>query len=224
MTATLGILQIPTTIPLHRGDAGHPQSYPFPVQRRLVAAVTVGGIVSGPRDRVLPHLVVAARALADDGVGAIAGDCGTLLRFQADVAAAVSIPVLLSPLLQVSLAANLIGRDRTVGILAANAANVPESAVAVPGRRVHLHGMQDAPTWRTSILEESGAKDAVALEAELLSAARRLIAAAGDLGAIVLDCADMPPYARALRRASGLPVFDALTLAGLAHAAIAADD
>ena len=223
MSRELGILQVPTAIPLVVGDAGHPGSYSFPVRRRRIEAATVGAIVGGTDDDVLPALLDAARALVRDGVGAIAGDCGTLLRFQAQVAAAVAVPVLLSPLLQVPLAAALIGRPRKVGILAANAANVRPAVMAAAGidvDRVRVHGLETSPTWRAEILDERGTKDPAGLEAELLAACAELVTAAGDLGAIVLDCADMPPFAAAVRRVSGLPVFDALTLAEIAHAAI----
>jgi hypothetical protein len=219
----LGILQVPTSIPLVVGDAGHPGSYPFAVRRRTVAGTTVGAIVAGRSAEVLPAVLSAARGLVRDGAGAIAGDCGTLLRFQQEVAAALTVPVLLSPLLQVPLAASLIGADRIVGIIAANSANVAPTVLAGAGidvDRVRVHGMETSPAWKAEILDEGGTKDAAALAAELLGAVAGL---AGDVGAIVLDCADMPPFAAAVRRASGLPVFDALTLAGIAHAAIGGD-
>lgn len=33
-----------------------------------------------------------------------------------------------------------------------------------------------------------------------------------DIGAIVLECTDLPPFSAAIRRATGLPVFDIVTM------------
>ena len=41
-------------------------------------------------------------------------------------------------------------------------------------------------------------------------------------GALVLECTNMPPYAADIQRASGLPVFDIVSLVTLAHGALAA--
>jgi Asp/Glu/hydantoin racemase len=48
------------------------------------------------------------------------------------------------------------------------------------------------------------------------------VAAHPDLGAIVLECTNMPPYADDIRRATGLPVFDIVSLVTLAHGALVA--
>ncbi len=45
------------------------------------------------------------------------------------------------------------------------------------------------------------------VRAEVVAAAERLQSANPDLGAIVLECTDMPPYAYAVQRATGLPLF-----------------
>ena len=44
--------------------------------------------------------------------------------------------------------------------------------------------------------------------ADILSAGRGLLREHPDVGAIVLECTNMPPYASALREEFGLPVFD----------------
>jgi Asp/Glu/hydantoin racemase len=41
-----------------------------------------------------------------------------------------------------------------------------------------------------------------------------------EVGAIVLECTNMPPYAAPIREATGLPVFDITTLIRLVHAAL----
>jgi hypothetical protein len=219
----LGILHVPVAIPLIPGDAGNALSYPYPVVFRSVEGCSVAEVVGGPRAEVAPRLVATAQALVRDGARAIAGDCGTLLRFQADVAAAVGVPVLLSPLLLVPLACALVGSTRSVGVLAANAANVGADVLALAGitavHRVVVEGLQTRPAWRAAIVEESGALDAGAIREEVVEAALALRDRIPDLGAYVFDCADLPPYGPAVQAATGLPVFDALTLADLAHAA-----
>ena len=50
------------------------------------------------------------------------------------------------------------------------------------------------------------------MAADVVAAARRLAGAHHDLGAIVLECANMPPYRKAVELALELPVFDAAHL------------
>ena len=37
---------------------------------------------------------------------------------------------------------------------------------------------------------------------------------------IILECTDLPPFARAIQRTTNLPVFDIVTLVNLLHAAV----
>ena len=41
-----------------------------------------------------------------------------------------------------------------------------------------------------------------------------------DVGAIVLECTNMPPYAAALRRQVGLPVYDIYSMVNYFHAGL----
>jgi Asp/Glu/hydantoin racemase len=47
---------------------------------------------------------------------------------------------------------------------------------------------------------------------EMQAAAEDLIRTHPDVGAIVLECTNMPPYAATVRRVTGLPVFDAVSM------------
>ncbi|MCB2137956.1 MAG: aspartate/glutamate racemase family protein, partial [Rhodobacteraceae bacterium] len=53
--------------------------------------------------------------------------------------------------------------------------------------------------------------DVEAARQDNVDAARALQAAHPDLGAIVLECTNMIPYAADIRRATGLPVFSILS-------------
>lgn len=56
---------------------------------------------------------------------------------------------------------------------------------------------------------------------DVVAAARRLATRHRDLGAIVLECANMPPYADAVAQSLALPVFDAVDLIGWFYAGVA---
>jgi hypothetical protein len=59
-----------------------------------------------------------------------------------------------------------------------------------------------------------------ALRDEVIAAARRLVARAPEIGAIVLECTNMPPYAAAVQQATGLPVYDIYSLITWFHAGL----
>ena len=58
------------------------------------------------------------------------------------------------------------------------------------------------------------------MAADVVAAARRLVEGYRDVGAVVLECANMPPYSNAVRDATGLPVHDAADLVRWFHAAL----
>ena len=66
-------------------------------------------------------------------------------------------------------------------------------------------------------------------EQDILEAGRALVAAHPEVGAIVLECTNMPPYAAALRAALARPVYDIYSMVSWFHAGLrprrfAADD
>jgi len=63
--------------------------------------------------------------------------------------------------------------------------------------------------------------DVEAARRENVEAARDLMERHPEVGAIVLECTNMPPYAAAIREATGLPVFDITTLVRMVYAALA---
>jgi len=50
--------------------------------------------------------------------------------------------------------------------------------------------------------------------------ARRLAAAHPKVGAIVLECTNMPPFSADVQAATGLPVFDVTSLICMVHEAV----
>lgn len=58
------------------------------------------------------------------------------------------------------------------------------------------------------------------IEAEVMQAATRLKSRNPDMGALVLECTDLPPYAAEIQKLLRIPVFDLTTLATMAHTVV----
>jgi Asp/Glu/hydantoin racemase len=67
------------------------------------------------------------------------------------------------------------------------------------------------------ILGEKQDMDVALAARDVLDAARGLVARHPDIGAIVLECTNMPPYAHAIQAALGIPVYDIYSLITWLH-------
>jgi Asp/Glu/hydantoin racemase len=214
VTVSLGVLMLETRFPRLVGDIGNPATFAFPVRYRIVRGASPRRVVV-ERDRaLLAPFVDAARALAADGVAAIATSCGFLALFQRELAAAVAVPVWTSSLLLVAeIEAGLAGAAR-VGVVTADLASLTgEHLRAVDARAdTPIEGLAHDSRFRATVLDDRVELDRAEAERATVAAAERLVARRPDVAAIVLECTNMPPYADAVRAATGLPVHDVTTL------------
>jgi Asp/Glu/hydantoin racemase len=222
----VGILMLDTRFPRIPGDMGNAATFPFPVRYHRVAGASPDRVVRGGAEGLLPAFVEGARALEREGVGAITTNCGFLVRFQRPLADAVRVPVFTSSLLLVPLVHRMLPRGRRVGVLTVNAASLTREHLdgAGIGAEVPLAvaGLEGEKEFARVLLADEVELDVDLAREEHVRVARRLVAEYPDVGAIVLECTNMPPYAADVQRATGLPVFDIVSLVRLAHDALAA--
>ncbi len=207
-----------TRFPRLPGDIGCPETFAFPVRYRVVAgAVPHRVVVEGDRSLLLPF-VAAAKALADDGADAIATSCGFLVRFQREMAAAVPVPVWTSSLLLVAEVEAALGRGERAGVVSVDAASL--GAADLASADTPVEGLAPGSGFRRALLENHATFDRCEAEAATVAAARRLVARHPEVAAIVLECTNLPPYADAVRRATGRPVHDITTMIASRFAAL----
>lgn len=129
----------------------HPSSYPHPVLCRTVPDVTLERLVEQGDLSLTDKVIETARELEASGVTAITSDCGYMLHFEEQVAAAVCIPVMLSSLLQLPFMASLLGPGQAVGIICSNRRRLTDEllAKANPNARIRVHvvGLENCPTF-----------------------------------------------------------------------------
>ena len=214
----VGILLLDLRQPFVPGDVGNATSYDYPVLYRTVPGASAARVFVGDPD-LNDAVIETARELVDQGVKGISSDCGFFVNFQDLVTEAVDVPVFLSSLLQLPLVSSFLGRDRTLGVLTANTAalgnRVLELSGISPEREVVIRGMQDNPHWHAAFKDPAEVVDTDVIEREVVNEAIALREASPRLGAIVLECSLMPPYARAVHDATGLPVYDFMNLINL---------
>ncbi|MFO1316469.1 MAG: aspartate/glutamate racemase family protein [Burkholderiales bacterium] len=219
----LGILTLDTAFPRVRGDVGNPDTFAFPVRHATVAGASVDDIVHRRRDALLPQFVATANELIEGGCIGITTTCGFLVRWQRELAAELEVPVLTSSLLQVPLVQRCLPRHRRVGVVTYSAADLSPEALEAAGADPYtpVAGVDPRGYFFRTIRHGAATIDEQRMTQDVVAAARRLVAEHRDLGAVVLECANMPPYRQAVELALELPVFDAALLIGWFHAGIA---
>jgi maleate cis-trans isomerase len=207
----IGILTLDTHFPRIPGDVGNATSYPFPVTFKKVIGATVPRVVTQGDPTLLPLFIAAAKELEQEGVRAITTSCGFLILFQDALANAVTVPVFTSSLMMVPLVYRLLGSHQQVGLLTADASALTPrhlQAAGIDATQLAVAGMQDQPEFAHAILHDNITIDPMKVTQEMIQVAQELIKAHPKIGALVLECANMPPYTHALHNATGLPVFD----------------
>ncbi|MBI1962914.1 MAG: aspartate/glutamate racemase family protein, partial [Candidatus Rokubacteria bacterium] len=221
---SVGVLMLDTRFPRVPGDMGHAATFPFPVRYHRVEGAAPDLVVRRGAEGLLPVFIAGARQLESEGVGAITTNCGFLVKFQAELAAAVRVPVFTSTLLLVPLVHRMLPPGRRVGLMTVNAATLTAEHLrgAGIGEDVPLAvaGMEGEKEFTRVLLGDELELDVDLAREEHVRVARRLVAEHPDVGAIVLECTNMPPYAADVQRATGLPVFDIVSLVTLLHGAL----
>ena len=212
---SVGILLLDVRQTFIPGDVGNATSYDYPVLYRTVPGASPARVFVG--DPELNHAVVeAAQELEAQGVKGISSDCGFFVNFQDLVREAVDVPVFMSSLIQMPMVSSFLGREQTLGVLTANTTalgnQVLELSGIEPDRELVIRGMQDNPRWNAAFKDPGEEVDSDVIEAEVVKEAAAMKESSPRLGAVLLECSLMPPYAKAVHEATGVPVFDFMTL------------
>jgi hypothetical protein len=223
---TVGILMLDTRFPRIPGDMGNATTFPFPVRYHRVAGADPDLVVRRGAEGLLPAFVDGARALEREGVGAITTNCGFLIKYQAELARAVRIPVFTSSLLLVPLVHRTLPPGQRVGIMTVNAGTLTVEHLRGAGIGddvpLAVTGMETEKEFTRALLDNELELDVDLARDEHIRVARRLVGQHPDVGAIVLECTNMPPYTADIQRETGRPVFDVVSLVTLFHDAIVA--
>ncbi|HET8999843.1 MAG TPA: aspartate/glutamate racemase family protein [bacterium] len=220
----IGVLVLDTAFPRIPGDIGHAGTFPFPVLYHKVRNASPSRVVRESDPALLDGFIQGARTLEAAGVLAITTSCGFLAMFQRQLAESVRVPVFSSALQLVPLVSRMLAPDRAVGILTVEGRALGPRHLAGAGIAedvpVVIWGLERGQAFTPVLLDNELELDVDAARRENVEAAREMVERHPEVGAIVLECTNMPPYAAAIREATGLPVFDITTLMRMVYAAL----
>ena len=205
----LGVLMLDTRFPRVIGDIGNAASFDFPVRYLVVRGASARRVVRERDPALLQPFIDAGRALVDEGATAITTSCGFLVLFQRELQAALPVPVWTSSLL---LLAELSGTG--AGVVTVDAASLNADHLRAAGAPLDtpIEGLAPGCAFQRTLLNDAASLDTDNARAETIAAALRLTARHPALSTIVLECTNMPPYADAVRAATGRAVLDITTL------------
>lgn len=205
------------------GDMQNATTFDFPVYYK-VADVSVKSVVSTKRDPIASEQIIkAAKELEKQGCRAIVGACGYFANYLADVAAAVNVPAFLSSLMQIPIICCALKPNQKVGIICADSNALSLATLKVCGvtdpSTIVIAGAQDLSQIQ-NIMQCKGHINKTKAEQELVDFSRKLVIANPDIGAILLESSNMPPYAWAIQKEIRLPVFDFTTMINWVYNAV----
>lgn len=231
----IGIVLLDRKYPLLPGNVGNATTYDYPVRIKVLQGfwdppfppyrLPQGGYTPG-----FQQFIDLLKEFESEGVRAITCACGFFAAAQREAAAAVSVPVFTSPLLLVPFVHKIIAPGKKVGILTAwspRLTDQPEVFLRPLGidESIPLAILGLSQEGCTEFDEVIGDRrwdlDVEKLEAEMVRVAKKLVDQNPDVGVLVLECSDMPPFAAAIQEAVHRPVFDFIGMIDLVYHAVA---
>jgi len=224
---TVGILQLPANIPMLPGDVGNPTTFDFPVLYELIEEIDPFWVLADkPHPVVMEKVIAACKRLTMQGVTTIIGNCGFFANYQPEVAKSLDpgVQFFNGSLMQVPMLLISVGANKKVGVLTANKELLmPSPAFKNVGvttedmKRVVVYGNEKGKEMN-KITGETGRFNPKAMEKELVALAIKMIKEHPDIGAVVLECTEFPPYAHAIQNAIRRNVWDFVTMTNFMHA------
>jgi hypothetical protein len=211
--ARVGILMLEARFPRILGDMGNAETWPFPVLYKVVSGASPRRVVCDRAEGLLDQFLAAADELVRLGADGITTTCGFLSLYQREIAARVGVPVATSNLMQIPFIERVLPPGKRVGVLTISAANLTEEHLRAAGAdpATPVVGTDGGSEFTRVIINDEERLDVAAAERDILTAGDTLVATHPDIGAVLLECTNMVPYARALSERLRLPVFTIYT-------------
>ena len=220
--ALIGILMLDSRFPRIAGDIGNPVTWPFPVRFATVSGATPEAVVTGDVEPFVQAFIEAGQKLVAEGCTGISTTCGFLALIRPRLAKALGVPVAASSLEQAPMIMAMLAPEQQIGILTISARTLSAEHLAVAGvpQGSPVQGVDDTAFART-ILNNETELDVPQARRNMVAGATRLVDENPRIGAVLLECTNMVPYAADIAQAVKRPVFSVSTYLRWFHESLA---
>ena len=207
--ASVGILMLETKFPRVHGDIGNGTTWPFTVMLRTVKGASLDLVVNKRADGLLDAFVEEGLELVAQGADGITTSCGFMSLYQKELADRLPVPVASSSLMQVGLINQMLGSGRCAGVITVKQQSLSDDhlrAVGVP-LETPIMGTEHGVEFTRAVLGDEEQLNTRLATQDLVKTGLMLKENNPEVGAIVLECTNMAPYAAVVRQVTGLPVY-----------------
>jgi len=207
--AAIGILMLDTKFPRLLGDIGHTKTWDFPVHMRVVRGASASQVVEHNPRLLLPEFIKAGHQLISQGCSGLTTSCGFLGLMQTELKDALGVPFASSPLMQLPMIEAMLPAGQEAGVLTISEENLTPEHLAACGARTDtaIAGLPRNGVFAEMIFNDKNDIDIEACRNEICCSAARLVGSGSTIGAIVLECTNLAPYAHDIFKATGKPVY-----------------
>ncbi|MBU1344755.1 MAG: aspartate/glutamate racemase family protein [Proteobacteria bacterium] len=228
----IGIMILDDIYPGFPGDVRNASAFPYPIQYEIVDGIDIKQLLwHEDKSPCLDPILTAAKKLEKMGCRAIAAECGYFAFFQPAVAACVDVPVFMSSLLQVPFIQQTIGSKKDVGIVCyqkqfltdthlANVGIRPGSNYLIAGASDEYNCTELDRLWNWEVRPDKPEAVYEIQEKQMVDTCVAFCKNHPTIGAIMLECTGMQPFARAIQHRIDLPVFSWGTLLDYAYSVV----
>lgn len=217
----IGILAVDMGYPKFPGNVVNATTYDYPVLYKKVSFPNIEQLFAGD-PQLEPLIIEAAKELEQDGVRAIIGACGYFAHFQRQTAAAVDVPVFMSSLCQLPIIGIGMKPDQKILVMCASGDSMTQPFLDNVNGDLSKIIVQDVGSMDSfaPIRWDKRDMDNGLLARELAELAEKCCNDHPEIGSILLECSDLPPYAAEIQRATGKPVYDFISMINWAKHAV----
>ncbi len=205
------------------GDMGNALTWPFPVLYKVVPDASPDRVVRKGAEGLLENFIDAACELVADGADGITTNCGFLSLYQDELAEAVGVPVASSSLMQVAMVNATLPKDRVAGVLTISGSTLTDAHLQKAGVPIDtpIGSTEGLREFTRAILDNEPELDVDAARQDNVDAAVAMVADHPNIGALVLECTNMIPYAADIRAATKLPIYTMESFVSWFHSSLA---
>ena len=221
-TPFLGVLRIEHDFARPAGDSANQGSFDMPIKIRALKNSTVQDVVHNSNNypqEFIQGWVSLIQELKDEGAVAVITSCGFLSAIHPILREKFpNFPIGTSALLQIPIANNLVQLGTRVGVITFEGSVLGEK---------HFKGVGADPNTPVVGIKKGCSFDRLIRNCvpynfkehtkDVVEAAQELVTTYDNIGGIVLECANMGPFRKAVREATKLPVWDIVTLGNFVY-------